>query len=262
MLFRSIITAILLTASLPVVARDTVTVQQSPNTRQVTKICKQLTETTEAIETSLLKVKDRKSADDAAPHMRQLQHKARTLLQQLEEAPGDLMNNREITRTMVTITHIAQRYNPIITHLQAENAYGSEPLLAVLQVLGSDDPYGETADREQDTHTRREELDASIDRILSDVLYELRKTSDNYSARNAAAMLRPALIELIACTDELANLPPTSTDEPHLASIENNEKRSALKNKVAEEITRLQQAAYYDDPDLPIMLEQYSNLLK
>ncbi len=256
MKIRSVITVLLLLSALPVTARDMVRMPQQVADPQMTDICRQLITATEKIEELLLKVKDFESAQAAAPAMQKQLNHVRELLQRLEEAPTDIATNRVITRTMTTLTHITQRYIPEISRLQTAGAYGSESLLTVLQVLGSDDPYAEDEPPPAPPATQPDDVCAALCRHLSDVLYELRKTTDSYSARNTAAMLRQWQHEQQQLCEQWKGIAAVSSSQP----IEQRDKLTRLQAELAAEIDRLRQTACYDDPDLPALLRQYAEL--
>lgn len=251
---RSAITLLLLLTPLPAMARDAVRMPQQTADPQMTEICRQLIAATEHIEELLLKAKDYESAQSAAPAMQNRLNQVRTLLQQLETAPADIATNRVITRTMMTITHITQRYIPIIARLQAENAYGSESLMTMLQILESDDPYSESEPLPAAPSAQPQEVSAALCRHLSDVLYELRKTTDSYSARNTAAVLRQWNPTQLRLFEQWKNLTATQTAQP----LPEQDKIESLKAELAIEIDRLRRAACYDDPDLAALLSAYT----
>lgn len=256
MKIRSVITVLLLSA-LPVTARDVVRMpQQQVADPQMADICRQLITATEEIEELLLKIKDSESAQAAAPAMQKQLNHVRELLQRLEEAPTDIATNRVITRTMMTLTHITQRYIPEISRLQTVGAYGSESLLTVLQVLGSDDPYAEDEPPPAPPSALPNDVYAALCRHLSDVLYELRKTTDSYSARNTAAVLRRWQHEQQQLCEQWKSIAADSSTQP----MELRDKLTRLKAELAAEIDRLRRTACYDDPDLPALLSLYAEL--
>ncbi len=209
---------------------------------------------TEEIEELLLKVKDYESAQAAVPAMQSHQNRVRALLLKLEDAPTDISTNRIITRTMMTLMHITQRYMPVVLRLETENAYGSESLLAMLRVLGSDDPYGENEESPSVPAVQPHEVYTALCRHLNEVLYELRKTTDSYSARNTAAVLRQWQPEHRRLCEQWNSLPPAVLAE----QIADQEKLSSLKAELAAEIGRLRKATCFDDPDLPSLLSPYA----
>ena len=130
----------LLLLSMPLMAWDAAPRPRDTVAHTTTAICTRLTNTTVAIEQLLLQVKDKESADAAAPRLKKLQDRVSTLLGWLEHAPSDPGTGEEIARTFLTTTHITQRCIPVINTLIENQAYGSASLLEVLQNHGSDIP--------------------------------------------------------------------------------------------------------------------------
>jgi len=221
--------------------------------RTTTALCRELTKETETIESLLLSVTDTATANAAAPRIAASQERVRMLLGHLEKAPTDPQTGQEIMQAMMTITHISQRYLPLITHLMAQNAYGSTELSTVLR-----------------QHEAGADADSALPHIMifedmcslaGEVLYVLQKTTDTYTARIAAITIRQALHRQANLSTRQQALPPTTQETaPQLQQV--HKRLRSLSDDLTNEIARLGNAAYYAAPDLQQLLAQYINALQ
>ncbi len=230
----------------PPVPRDTVA-------HTTTALCRELTKETEAIESILLTIIDNASANAAAPLIAARQERVRMLLGHLENAPTDPQTGQEIMQAMMTITHISQRYLPLITHLMAQNAYGSTELAAVLR--------RHEAGADTDTTLPHVMLCEDMCSLAGELLYVLHKTTDAYTARVAAVATRQAIHRQSDLNSRLQSLSPAAPETaPQLQQV--YKRLRSQFDELSNEMSRLSNADYYADPDLQKLLAEYTKALQ
>lgn len=233
---------------LPLWAWDAAPAPRDTVAHTTTALCRELTIATEKIGSLLLTVTDTATADAAAPQIRAQQEKVRELLEHLEHAPGDPQTGQEIMHAMMTITHISQRYLPLISFLQAQNAYGSAPLAAVLQAH-------EGANNEEPALPHTMVYEDMCSRA-GELLYILRKTTDAYTARAAVLAIRRCISRQQALTEQLQALPTLSPEAA--TQLQPVHKRLlCLQDELTAELARLELADYYAEPELRTTLQEY-----
>lgn len=223
-------------------------------------LCSELVEKARAIDALLHTVKDKESADAAAVVLHQYLVDMQSLLADLEQLPFDADTTNVITVQMTALTHITQAYMPLIHSLQQQGAYGSEALLIQLHKHNEDNGYAEPTDVAP-VLTPLEQLQYDLTENISNALYAVRKAVDASTAKDAVLALTVLLDErnaLIKNIEELllSQQPESVDNSAHHHSIQQ------LKAQLESELTRLQEAHFYGDPDLPLLLPEYINLIQ
>ncbi len=245
--------SLLLAIAVPLEAWEAAPAPRDTVARTTTALCRELTASTKAIESLLLTVTDTTTAEAAAPQIRAQQERVRELLAHLEHAPADSQTGQEIMQAMMTITHISQRFLPLITYLQAQNAYGSAQLAAVLR-----DHEGAGDAETVFPHTMVYEDMCSL---AGELLYILRKTTDAYTARAATLAIRRGLTRQQALAEKLQELqPPPPEAATQLQQV--HRRLRELHAELAAEAARLSQATYYAEPELHDTLAEYATALQ
>ena len=237
-----------------------VTQQSSSVQDNASKLCSELVEKARAIDTLLHTVKDKESADAAAIELHQYLVDMQSLLADLEQLPFDADTTTVITVQMTALTHITQAYMPLIHELQQKGAYGSDALLIQLHKHNEDNGYAEPTDIAP-VLTPLEQLQHDLAENISNALYAVRKAVDASTAKDAVLALTVLLDERRAVVKNMEELMATQQAEPaddatHLHSLQ------YLKTQLESELNRLQEVQFYGDPDLPLLLPEYINLIQ
>ncbi|MBE6435281.1 MAG: hypothetical protein E7030_03655 [Akkermansiaceae bacterium] len=246
----------LLSANMPIAAWDGGAVPAA-DSHDADKLCRELIANAKEIDALLQRVKDKQSADKAAAELKQLLQAMRVLLAGLEKLPFDEATTNIITEQMATLTHITQAYMPRIQELIELNAYGSQALLDNLHKHNADNDYYEA--ETEDVAAPYTQIYSGMETALSSALYALRKATDAATAKDASQIVSEALSEHRRLQQELSTL--QSLEAQPQAHIPQQEAIAELKEKLEQEILRLQEQSFYGEPDLPILLPEYLKLI-
>lgn len=233
--------------------------QKAPALRDnVSALCSELIEKARAIDALLHTVADKESADVAAAALEKHLADMQALLLALEQLPFDTETTAVITTQMTALTHITQAYMPLIQELQQNQAYGSEMLLTQLRKHNEDNGYAEPVDEPAEL-TPLEQLRKSIEENISNALYAVRKTVDASTAKDAVLALAELKDERVALMSILAQFAEENGGVPEDAA--HSSSLIQLKNELEHELIRLQEAQFFNEPDLPHLLPAYINLI-
>lgn len=220
-------------------------------------LCNKLIANAKEIEVLLHSVKDKASADTATPVLEGKLQEMSTLLAELETLPFDAETTQIITAQMMELTHIYQSYMPHIQELMKHDAYGSPALMEHLRKHIADNGYCEEEDT--DITLPYADIYSRMGSALSSAVYSLRKTTDVYTAKEAANILAEAYSIHQALLNELTTL---QNVEPHPS--ENQaipQSLIQLKTELQREYARLKELQFYGEPDLPTIIPAYLNLI-
>lgn len=221
-------------------------------------LCSKLIANAKEIDSLLRSVKDTPSADAAAPKLEQKLQEMRELLAGLETLPFDAETTNIITTQMTALTHIYQSYMPLIQELMDNNAYGSSTLMTHLRKHNADNDYYE--EDAEDISAPYAQIYDGMESALSNAVYSLRKATDAGTAKDAALILGEAMAEHRRLEEELATLRSLESQ-----TEENRQQQDSLihlKDALERELERLKAQQFYGDPDLPLLLPEYLNLIK
>jgi hypothetical protein len=221
-------------------------------------LCSRLIAKAKEIDTLLHSIKDKAGADAAAPKLEQHLYEMQELLAGLEILPFDAETTNIITTQMTALTHIFQSYMPLIQELMNKNAYGSDALMAQLRKHNADNDYFE--DPGEDVTEPYAQIYAGMESALNNAVYSLRKTSDAGSAKDAALLVGESLAEHRHLLEELATL--SSLEAQSETNRLQQDSLINLKAELEREYLRLQEQQFFGDPDLPLLLPEYLNLIK
>ncbi|MBR5212665.1 MAG: hypothetical protein IKV92_00195 [Akkermansia sp.] len=247
----------LLLCNMPLMAWDGArAVESEPNEAEV--LCKKLIDNAKTIDSLLHSVKDTASAEAAAPKLEQQLREMRTLLAGLETLPFDAETTNIITRQMSALTHIYQSYMPLIQELLEKNAYGSSALMEHLHKHNSDNDYYEE-EPAPDTAPYAQ-IYQSMETALSSAVYSLRKAADIATAKDAALIVSESLAEHRRLMDELVTL--SSLEEQSENDRRLQDSLINLRTELEREYERLKELQFFGEPDLPLLMPEYLNLIK
>ncbi len=227
-------------------------------TNEAETLCGKLINNAKEIDSLLHSVKDTASADAAAPKLEQKLQEMRELLAGLETLPFDAETTNIITTQMTALTHIYQSYMPRIQELIDNNAYGSSTLMAHLRKHNADNDYYE--EDAEDITAPYAQIYEGMESALSNAVYSLRKATDVGTAKDAALIVGEALAEHRRLGEELATL--RSLESQTEENRQQQDSIARLKDELAREQERLKEQQFYGDPDLPLLLPEYLNLIK
>lgn len=209
---------------------------------------------TASVERLLRSVSDKESADRAAVGLRTEFEAMKAGLEKLAakgaENPAEM---QELARTMRRLTYMTQAYIPIIKRLDEVNAYGSEELMTVLHLYkqAAGTPVAPPAPDSPVLAAYTDWEDA-----LSDVLYHLRKVQSPATAESSMKPLQESLRCLQAAhfgVQPFCGVPLSEPEQRELAPLlKQMEKQRAAFHA---EKDRLHAARFYNNPDLPALLE-------
>lgn len=245
------IVALMLTS--PLMARDAAphsTDLQASSAKETESLCNKLIEEARRIDNILRGVTDRDSADKAAAELEACRVNMQSLLSALEKMPFDAETTHIITTQMTALTHITQSYMGRVNELQQAEGFGSQLLVVQINKLLADEGYTEEDDTSGSDPLAP--LYEKMQLLLSEALYMLRKTQDTATAKDAAAALRDIVTQHSELQKELNEAQETGAQGNMLH----------LAEELETEFSRLQEAAFYGDPDLSALLQRYIKLLK
>ena len=220
-------------------------------------LCLKLIANAKEIEALLHSVKDTPSADTVAPVLEGKLQEMRILLAELETLPFDTETTQIITAQMMELTHIYQSYMPLIQELMQNNAYGSASLMEHLHKHIADNDYCEEEDA--DITMPYADIYSRMEAALSSAVYSLRKTTDVYTAKEAANILAEAYSHHQALLKELTTL--QNVEPPSAENQSIPESLLQLKTEMQREYARLKELQFYGEPDLPTIIPAYLNLI-
>ena len=227
-------------------------------TNDAETLCGKLITKAKEIDALLHSVKDKAGADAAAPKLERHLQEMQELLAGLETLPFDAETTNIITTQMTALTHIFQSYMPLIQELMNKNAYGSDALMTHLRKHNADNDYLE--DSVEDVTEPYAQIYEGMESALNSAVYSLRKASDAGTAKDAALLVGESLAEHRRLQEELATLRSLESQ-----SEENRLQQDSLlnlKTELEREYRRLQEQQFFGDPDLPLLLPEYLNLIK
>lgn len=220
-------------------------------------LCSKLIANAKEIEDLLHSVKDAESANAVALKLEKKLREMRNLLAELETLPFDAETTQIITTQMMELTHIYQSYMPLIQELLQNNAYGSAPLMEQLRRHVADNEYCE--EEATDITLPYADIYARMESALSTAVYSLRKTTDIYTAKEAANVIAEAYSIHQSLLNELTTL---QNLEPHPAeNLVIPDSLIQLKTEMQREYERLKELQFYGEPDLPSIIPAYLNII-
>lgn len=248
----------LLLLSMPattVCAVDNAPVEAATST-QVSELCRRIIFNARRIGSLLNTINDFESANRATPQLNHVLREIKDLLVQLEQLPYDEETADIISVQMITLTHIAQSHMPQIQKLSDNNAYGSAPLAAFLRKLNA------CADREHHGNATDDPYTQIYDGMsiaLNNAISNLRKVVDNSTAQAAAFNVGESLAKYRCLQAELKTLLCLESPQQDLHSRQSY--ISILKTEMECEFKRLNKQQFFNDSELPVLVQEYLNLL-
>lgn len=238
----------------PLTARDAA--PQSDNkqvsaSNETEALCNKLIDEARRIDSILRGISDKASADKAAAELECCRVNMQAYLTGLETMPFDAETTHIITTQMTALTHITQGYMERVNELQQAGSFDSQLLTTQLNKLLADEGYTEEVEEPSESAPHAETF-AKMEHLLSEALYMLRKTQDTATAKDAASSLRDIVTEHEALLKSLCESqePSDSETTPQAPTLPATEELST-------EFERLQEAEFYGDPDLSMLLQRY-----
>ncbi len=212
--------------------------QQQQNVTPLQKICEILVVEGQQVESLLSTIADKESADRAAARLEQLFQSMSARLRQLPTMPVSGDEDVLIIKThMTALTHISQSCLTMLRRIYEVDAYGSEQLMQIIKKYGMGTRPVNELHADDLPHTQ---LYNELSDVLEDVLFALRKITDEASAAKAIKTVRELTEHMERTKHRLTLLDPPRTDDQREAVQPAKDRLLHLREELLSLRTKLQ----------------------